>query len=211
MKLHLRSLTAARPALLAAAAGALLAGCASTRLDAQWTDPQAGAMAMRGGRVLVACEAYEPVVKRLCQEQMAARVRAAGAQPVLAPESPQSSPGRPVADDQLLATARANNARGLLSTTMTIAGSAAPSSGMSVGLGGFGGGRHVGGGIGVSLPIGGAQSQDAYSANSKLVDVGSGRMIWSAKATTPTSTDVAQQVSELARTVFESAQKAGLF
>jgi hypothetical protein len=94
---------------------------------------------------------------------------------------------------------------------MTIAGSTAPSSGMSVGLGGFGGGRHVGGGIGVSLPVGGAQSQDAYSANSKLVDVGSGRMIWSAKATTPTSTDVKQQVSELARTVFESAQKAGLF
>jgi hypothetical protein len=211
MKLPSRPVALAVAAFAAAAVALLLAGCASTRLDAQWTDPQAGAMAMRGGRVLVACEAYEPVVKRLCQEQMAARLQSAGAQPVLAPESPQSTPGRPVGDDQLLATARANNARGVLLTTMTIAGSAAPSSGMSVGLGGFGGGRHVGGGIGVSLPIGGVQSQDAYSANSKLVDVGSGRMIWSAKATTPTSTDVKQQVSDLARTVFESAQKAGLF
>lgn len=197
-------------AALGAAALITLAGCASTRLDAQWTDPQAGTMAMRGGRVLVACEAYEPVVKRLCQEQLAARVQAAGATPVLAPES-QSNPGRPVGDDQLLATARANNARGVLATTMTIAGSAAQGSGMSVGLGGFGGGRHVGGGLGISLPIGGGQSQDAYSANSKLVDVGSGRMIWSAKATTPTSTDVAQQVNELADTVFESARKAGVF
>ena len=201
----------AAPAAAVAAALLLLAGCASTRLDAQWTDPQAGAMAMRGGRVLVACEAYEPVVKRLCQEQLAARLQAAGAVPVLAPESAQSTPGRPVGDDQLLALARSNNARGVLSTSMTIAGSAAPSSGLSVGLGGFGGGRHVGGGVGVSLPIGGAQSQDAYSANSKLVDVGSGRMIWSAKATSPTSGDIAQQVSELSKTVFESAQKAGLF
>lgn len=194
-----------------AAAVLALAGCASTRLDAQWTDPQARAQPLRGAKVLVSCEAYEPVVKRLCQERLAAQVQAAGAQPVLAPDAPQSTPGRPVGDDQLLATARLAGARAVLSTTMSIAAASAPGSGVSVGLGGFGGGRHVGGGIGVTLPIGGGQTSEAYSANSKLVDVGSGRMMWTAKATARPSTDVTAQVDDLSRAVFGSAQKAGLF
>lgn len=195
---------------VAALAAAVLSGCASTRLDAQWTDPQAASQSMRGARVLVACEAYEPVVKRLCQEQLAEQLKAAGATPVLAPESPQSSPGRPVGDDQLLSTARLANVRGVLSTTMSIAGTSAPGSGLSVGLGGFGGGRHVGGGIGVSVPIGGGETTDAYSANSRLMDV-NGKMLWSAKATAKPSSDVNGQVAELARTVFGAAQKSGLF
>lgn len=187
------------------------AGCATTRLDAQWADPQARAQPLRGSKVLVSCEAYEPVVKRLCQERLAAQLTAAGAQPVLAPDSPTATPGRPVSDEQLLATARLAGARAVLSTTMTIAAASAPGSGVSVGLGGFGGGRHVGGGIGVTLPIGGGQTHESYSANSKLVDAGSGKLLWTAKATTPASSDVAGQVEELSRTVFGSAQKSGLF
>ena len=192
-------------------AAAALAGCASTRLDAQWSDPAARAQPLRGAKVLVACEAYEPVVKRLCQERLAVQLVAAGAQPVLAPDAPQATPGRPVPEDQLLATARLSGARAVLSTTMAIAGTSAPGSGVSVGLGGFGGGRHVGGGIGVTLPIGGGQTSDAYSANSKLTDSASGRLLWTAKATSPASRDVAAQVEDLARTVFGSAREAGLF
>jgi len=190
----------------------LLAGCAAPRLDAQWTDPQAAGQSLRGSKVMVACEAYEPVVKRLCLDELSAQVTAAGAQPVLAPDAPSATPGRPVPDEQLLASARLTGARGVLSSTMTMAaGGSAPGSGVSIGIGGFGGGRHVGGGIGVTVPVGGSETVEAYTANSKLIDVSSGRLLWTAKATSPASKDVAAQVQQLSRTVFESARKSGLF
>ena len=46
-----------------ATAALSLAGCASTSLDAQWSDPQMGANPLRGAKVLVACEAYEMVIR----------------------------------------------------------------------------------------------------------------------------------------------------
>ena len=51
-----------------------------------------------GERVLVASEAYEAVVKRLCQEQLAAEVVAHGATPVIAPDLANASPGRALPD-----------------------------------------------------------------------------------------------------------------
>ena len=44
-----------------AAAAVLLASCASTRLDAQWSDQQLTPGSLRGARVMVACEAYDLV------------------------------------------------------------------------------------------------------------------------------------------------------
>jgi hypothetical protein len=199
-----------RNVLLLAAGATALAGCASTRLDAQWADPQLQPGLLHGAKVLVACEAYEPVVKRICLDQMASELTARGATPVLAPEVANSTPGRPVPDDQLLAAARSQGAKAVWSTTMQISDQA-PGTGFSIGLGGFGGGSHVGGGVGVAVPLGGGASTNGYAANGKLVDAGSGRVLWTAKASAPPSSDVNQQVSELARTVFSAADKAGLF
>jgi hypothetical protein len=195
---------------LAATVLTLMAGCASTRLDAQWADPQLSPGLLRGAKVLVACEAYEPVVKRLCLDQMAAELTAHGAAPVLAADVPNSTPGRPVPEDQLLGAARLAGAKAVWSTTMQIADQS-QGSGFSVGLGGFGGGSRVGGGVGVSLPVGGGQGNNGYAANGKLTDVSSGRVLWTAKASAPPSADVNAQVGELARTVLGAADKAGLF
>jgi len=197
-------------AVLGAVALALVAGCASTRLDAQWADPQLATGLLRGAKVLVACEAYEPVVKRLCLDQMAAELTARGASPVLAADVPNSTPGRPVPADQLLGAARLAGAKAVWSTTMQIADQS-PGSGFSVGLGGFGGGSHVGGGVGVTLPVGGGQGTNGYAANGTLTDVSSGKVLWTAKASAPPSSDVNAQVGELARTVLGAADKAGLF
>jgi hypothetical protein len=188
----------------------LLAGCAATRLDAQWADPQLSPGLLRGAKVLVSCEAYEPVVKQLCLDQMSSELTARGASPVLASEAPNATPGRPVAPDQLLAAARSAGARAIWSTTMQIADQA-PGSGFSVGLGGFGGGSHVGGGIGVSLPVGGGQGSNGYAANAKLLEAGSGKTLWTAKASARPSSDVGQQMGELARALFGAGDKAGLF
>lgn len=210
-----RAVRHAATAACALAAASLLAGCASTRLDAQWADADLASHRLGGQKVLVACEAYEPVVKQLCLERMSAELAARGATPIVSgagPSSgsmPPSTPGRPVTDEDHLAAARRAGASAVMVTSMAIASASSSGSGLSFGLGGFGG--HVGGGVGVSVPVGGARTQDGYAANGKLLDAASGRLLWTAKASTPPSTDVARQVDELARTMVAAGGDRSLF
>ncbi|HEY0858264.1 MAG TPA: hypothetical protein VGE16_14460 [Albitalea sp.] len=200
----------AAPAALAAAA-VLLAGCASTRLDAQWSDPQLSANPLRGARIMVACEAHDLVVKRICQDQLAAEVVARGATPVIAPDTTNPAPGRPLGDEQYLNAARNTGARALW-THYVAPATASGGSGVSVGLGAFGiGGGSVRGGVGVSLPVGGGQTSFGYSLNSRVTDARSGRLLWTAKATAPPSNDLNLQLYELSKAVFAAADKTPLF
>jgi hypothetical protein len=86
---------------------------------------------------------------------------------------------------------------------------------IGVGIGGFGtsGGWHrssgVGGGIGVGVPVGGEQVNTAYAADMTLTDVGTGRLMWTSKITTPASQDIAEQVTQLVEVGVQSAQQAG--
>ncbi|HUG23935.1 hypothetical protein [Piscinibacter sp.] len=190
--------------------GALLfGGCASTRLDAQWADPQTAPSALRGAHVLVACEAREAVIQRLCQDRLADEVVARGGTPVLAPSTART--GGPVGDEQYLSAARNAGARAVLASTVTTAG-IQPRTGVSVGIGGFGiGSGGFGAGIGVSAPLGGGQATTGYAVNSRILDAGSGRLLWTARASTPPSGNVQLQMSELAKAVFGAADKANLF
>lgn len=198
------------PALAVAALG-VLAGCASTRLDAQWADPQRGAHPLRGARVLIACEAYEQVLKRLCQDQLAAEVVARGATPVVGPDTTNPAPGRPLGDEQYLGAARSAGARAMLTSVLTPA-AAHVNPGLSVGIGGMRiGSGGFGAGVGVSLPVGGTQMHTGYSSNIRVTDVASGRLLWTAKATAPPSSDINAQLSELNKAVFGAADKANLF
>jgi hypothetical protein len=181
--MHTTSLARAVPAALALA---LTAGCASTQLDAQWADPQLSPNALRGVRVMVACEAYDAVIKRICQDQLAAEVVARG-------------------------PARSAGARAVM-TSYIVPSAAAVSPGLSLGIGGFGfGGGGFGGGVGVSAPIGGGRVTTGYSSSVRLTDAASGRLLWTAKASAPPSNDLNSQLNELTRAVFGAADKAGLF
>jgi hypothetical protein len=213
-------MTAKRPALLTSAlaltAAAMLAGCASTRLDAQWADPQLSANPLRGARVMVVCEAYDLAVKRICQDQMAAEVVARGGTVVPGPDEGSGAPVRPLNNDQYLGAARNAGANAVLTHSVTAADVAVGGSGMSVGIGGFGyggGGRGSSGGVGVgvSMPVGGQQSNTGYAMNSRVTDVGSGKLLWTAKASASPSSDVSAQLSELTKVVFGAADKAQLF
>jgi hypothetical protein len=84
-------------------------------------------------------------------------------------------------------------------------------SGVTVGfgLGGFGGGGF--GGVGVSAPVGDTRVATGYAANGSITDVASGRLMWTAKATSAPSDDLNSQVTELAKAVVTGAGKAGLF
>jgi len=201
-----------RTAVLSACmAASLAAGCASTQLDAQWSDPQMGANPLRGARVMVACEAYEMVVKRICQDQLSAEVVARGATPVMAPDTTNPAPGRPLGDDQYLAAARSAGARAVLTSYITPAATAV-NPGVTLGIGGFGfGGGGFSGGVGVSAPIGGGGVSTGYASNTRITDVSSGRLLWTARATAPPSKDINTQLSELTRAVFGAADKAQVF
>jgi hypothetical protein len=189
----------------------LLGGCASTQLDAQWVDPQLGPNPLRSARVLIACEAYDMVIKRICQDQLASEVVARGATPVVAPDTTNPAPGRPLGDEQYLGAARSAGARAVLTNYITpSAVSASP--GLTIGIGGFGmGSSGFGGGVGVSAPIGGGQVTTGYTSNSRLTDATSGKLLWTAKASAPPSKDVPTQMAELMKAVFGAADKAQLF
>jgi len=187
-----------------------LAGCASgPQLDAQWSDPQLGAGYLRGARVLVACDAAEIVVRQICQDQLASEVVARGATPVFAAPTVAVVTDRAI-DGQLLPAAREAGAKAIMVMTVAVAVNDV-SPGFSIGIGGFGFGGHTGGGVGVSAPIGGGKVTSGYSANSRVTDVASGRLFWTAKATSSPSSDVNAQMADLSKAVLGAADKAGLF
>ncbi len=207
--------SAALRALAAAAslAGLLwLAGCATSQVNAQWSDPQFAGQPARGAKVLVACHAADLTLRRVCAERMAAEVAARGAVPVLAADP---GDGPPPGDEALLGAARQAGAAALLRTTVAAEVVAAtPGPSIGIGIGGFGGGYRSGGGVGIgmSAPIGGAGTMDTgFGANAALTDAASGRLMWSGRASAAPSSDVGQQLATLAKLLMDAARQAGLF
>lgn len=210
---------------IVAAAGALLAlggllftGCASTRIQAQWTDPQFADHSLRGAKVLVVCNASETTMQRICQDQLSAQVLAAGATPVSEPASDHPAAGAAPISHELLAAARSAGAKAILSSALAPEATVVnPGPTVGIGVGGFGGsggwhsGGGVGGSVGVSVPVGAGRVNTAYGANMVLTEVASGRMMWTSKVTAPASQDVGAQIAELAKTGLDAARKAGLF
>ncbi|HSI57913.1 MAG TPA: hypothetical protein VLA16_10160 [Ideonella sp.] len=199
--------TAGRAAVLPAlAAAVVLAGCASTQLEAQWSDKTlVGGTSLAGQRVLVACEAAELVLKQLCEEHMAQEVVARGATPVLVEELVNPT------GDAYLPAARGTGAAAVLVVQVSPAG-ARVSGPVSIGLGGFGfGGGGFAGGIGVSVPVGGGQTTIGYAASARLIQAANGRVMWSGRASSPPSADASQQLRELSAAVLGGAAKSGFF
>lgn len=197
------------PILAAALAAALaLAGCATPQVDAQWTEPQFAGTSLQGRTVLVACESAEQVVQRLCAERLASEVTARGATAVIAPPAAATPAG---ADAAYLPNARNVGAQAVLVVSMALADSGT-GRGMSLGLGGFGvGSGRIGAGVGLSVPIGGGEITRRYAANARLTDVPSGRLMWTARATSTSGSDVNQQMDEVMKTVMDAAQKSQVF
>lgn len=188
-----------------------LAGCA-TGPDAQWVDPQFKNRSFAGQKVLVVCDAYEPAVKQICRDQLVRQVTEQGGQPVTGPELAATSPWRPVTPEQLLPAARQANAAAVFSAVVQPGPpTQRPGPSVGFGLGGFGiGGGGVGVGVGMSAPIGGSRSEMSYGADGVLTDVASGRLVWTAKVSTATSSNVAAQIETLAKDLVDAARKSGV-
>lgn len=197
-------------ATLGAALPALIAGCAATRLDAQWSDAQLAAASLRGARVMVACEAHDSVLKQICQDQLAAEVVARGATALPLADTGSPGPGRAPLGEAAIAAARGAGAKAVIVHAVTIADVRA-GSGVTLGIGGFSIGGGGGVGVGVSVPVGGARADNGYAIDSRVTEVASGRVVWSAKASGKPSSDPQAQLAALTRTVFEAADKVPLF
>jgi len=169
---------------------------------------------LRGEKVLVVCDAPEIALRQVCQDQVAAQVRASGAAAVISPDAGLTV-GPPPANDKTLAAARAAGAKAILGSTIgpdvTVV---SPGSSIGIGVGGFGGsggGSVMGGSVGIGFPVGGGQATTGYAANMVLTDVATVRLMWTGKVTTPASQNVSAQIGELARVGVEAARAAGFF
>ena len=133
-----------------------LAGCATSAVNAQWSDPQFAGQPLRGAKVLVACQAVDMTLRRVCADRSAAKLSALGAIPLLAPDGGDAAP---VDSAALLQAARDAGAVAVLNTTVAPeVAVASPGPSFGIGIGGFGGGGYRSGGgvgFGVSAPIGG--------------------------------------------------------
>lgn len=198
--------------LSVAATALVLSACASSpHIEAQWTDPGLGARSslLRGANVLVACEARDVAIRNICQDQLAAEVQVRGGKPIFVAPDTQLFADRAL-DQQLLPGARKSDAKAVLVMTLTPVATDA-GSGLSLGVGGFGFGRGSAIGGGISAPVGGTRIETGFSANGRVTDVATGRLVWTASAVAPPSSDLEAQFGALSVTVLDSAAKAGLF
>jgi len=201
----------ARPAAFALAA-TLLVACASTpRPEAQWADPVLGAQSrfLQGQKVLVACDVPDAALRQLCQDALFQEVLSKGAQPVVLPAGATFMTDRQL-DGQLVGNAAGLGAKAVIVLALTPA-TASVGSGMSLGIGGFSFGRGGGGGIGLGVPIGGSQVSTGFSANGRVTDARTGRLVWTTSFVAAPSQDLRAQSAALAKSVIDAAQASGLF
>src|SRR5829696_3050391 len=201
-----------RLALAAASAALFLGACATTRMDAQWTNPEYQGRSVRGGSVLVACEAQELTLQRICEERLAAAVSAQGAKATL---NSQLAATPPSGNDPYLAAAKKVGARAIVRMTLSAGAPVAVDGGPSIGIGvgGSSGGYRGGGsfgGVGIGIPIGGSRVSQAFASETALVDTSNGATMWSGRASSSTAQDVTGQITELTQTTVQALQGSGL-
>ena len=204
-------------ALLIGPGAGMMAGCATTQVTVQWSDPEFAGRSLRGEKVLVVCDAPDAAIRGACQDEVAAQVRASGAMPVISPDAGLTV-GPPPDNDRTLAAARAAGAKAIFGSTIgPDVTYVSPGANIGIGVGGYSssggyrGSTGTGGSVGIGLPVGGWQATTGYAANMVLTDVATVRLMWTGKVTTPPSQNVGVQIGELARVGVEAARAAGFF
>ena len=195
---------------------AVITGCATTEMTAQWKDPAYGS-ALTGSRVLVLCQARDDTLRRVCEDQWATRLAAHGVAGIPSYSLTGFPPGGAANPEEMATAGRESGAMAVASTQLTLSDFAVVNPGPQVGFGfgggsggGYRGGGFGGGGVGLSFPVGGTTTTRNLGSSTSLVDLASGAVIWSGSATTSASGDVTSQVGALTEVTIEALKKAGL-
>ena len=195
---------------------ALFAGCATTGMNAQWTNPEFAGGSLAGQRVLVLCQARDDTLRRVCEERWTSGLAAHGVTGIPGYSLAGFGPGGAATPEEIANAGRAQGATAVASTQLMFSDVAVVNPGPQVGfgLGGGSGGYRGGGisfgGIGLSFPVGGATATRSLDSSTALVDLASGKVIWSGSATTSATGDTAAQIDALTRTTLEALKNAGL-
>lgn len=199
---------------------ALAAGCATTQMAAEWMNKDYAGQSLRGQRVLVVCQAPDPTVQRLCEDELANGLNSRGAIAVRRPSGApaDASATGPTPPPVYADAAKAAGAVAVLSMTLqpdSTVVNPGPTIGIGVGGGSFGGGWGRGGSFGgvgtsVGFPVGSATVQQGFAASTNVVDAANGQIVWSGRAVSPPSDAFIRQLMDLNRVTFEAMQKAGV-
>lgn len=186
-----------------------LAACGTTALDSEWRDPQYVGVTAAGAKILVVCAASDESVRRLCEDKVAASLRAGGRITLLGRDVAGTVPA--AAEPQsYLPAARNAGATALFFTRLVPSSYTTGSrSSVGIGLGGFGGGN-FGFGIGVGVPIGDRQPETVLVASASVVETPGARTIWAGSATARSASSASVQLDELAKVLVNGAEKAGV-
>jgi hypothetical protein len=187
----------------------LLAGCAQTRLDAQWAAPDVAPGALKGAKVIVQCQAPSETEARICADNLAAQLRARGLDPKV---GDPIRPGMTFDAQQLAGAARAAGASAAIVSSIAVNATVVqPSSSFTLGIGGGSWGSSGGVGGSVAVPVGGSNVVQGLGASTSVTLAATAKPIWSGRVSSGTQGTVAQQITDLTRTTVEAMQSAGLF
>ena len=118
------------PLLLAA----VIAGCATTEMTAQWKDPAYGS-ALTGSRVLVLCQARDDTLRRVCEDQWATRLAAHGVAGIRSYSLQGFPPGGAANPEEMATAGRESGATAVASTQLMLSDFAVVNPGPQVGFG----------------------------------------------------------------------------
>lgn len=190
---------------------ATLLGCASGPLDAEWKSPQAATL-VRPARLLVACDAAETVIARLCADEVQRAFAQRGVNVIAAASDTSSGPST-ARDTALAAEARRVGANAVWVATLRPEALDEPrGGGVSIGIGGFSFGGRGGVGVGVSAPLDlGGRSPPRYAGDVRLVDPADGTLRWTARAGARASGEAQTQIGSVVERLVEGGVQAGVY
>jgi hypothetical protein len=198
-------------ALASACILALAAGCATTRMESEWRNPQYAGPSLKGHKVLIVCRAPDETFRRVCEDQWAMQLSPRGATGVPSYAVPGAPAGDAVTAEQIAAALRATESVAMLQTQVAfrVTPVVRPAPFLGIGIGGGSGGGWFGGGV--TVPITGQASPPQQSIAAKTSLTGSGdAVLWSGTATAPVSDNAAAQISDLVAMTADAIQKSGL-
>lgn len=194
--------------LFAAALALLLGSCASTRLDAQWIDPD-HATARLSGRVMVVGMSGDETVRRLYEDAMAARLARAGIEPIRGYERLRGAL-RGDGALEVLQAAREAGATAVLSSA--VVGRARTQHLITEPVPAWGGyyDRWFGHYWSLSYVRTEVRTVDVYFVNTSLTDTASGKIIWTARTRTEEPGAIEREVNVFADLIAGALQRQGL-